>query len=248
MTLPLHERIRSDIECRILSGELPPGARLPTELELMQSYGCARMTVSKALSALGAAGLIDRRKRAGSFVARPRVHSMVLDIPDLAQQLVARGQRYRYQLLKREVRQRSTRDDFDVGPSPILDVRGLHLADETPLAVEHRLISLRAVPAAEREGFDHEPPGSWLLRHVPWTEAETRIAAIGADLATARLLGVETGTACLLIDRRTWRGEDRVTAVHQIFLGTAYDLVARFGPASERASEQARREILAAPS
>ncbi|PMZ18025.1 GntR family transcriptional regulator, partial [Pseudomonas sp. FW306-02-F08-AA] len=79
------------------SGELAPGDRLPIEQELMQHYGCARMTVNKALSALLAAGLIDRRKRAGTFVARPRMHSMVLDVPDLPSQIRERGQTYAYE-------------------------------------------------------------------------------------------------------------------------------------------------------
>src|SRR3546814_14851453 len=96
MSGPLHERIRADFEARILAGELAPGDRLPTEQALMAHYGCARMTVSKSLSALAAAGLIDRRKRAGTFVARPRVHSMILDVPDLAAPLRGRVQRYDY--------------------------------------------------------------------------------------------------------------------------------------------------------
>ena len=234
MTLPLHERIRTEIEGQILSGALPPGARLPTEHELMARYGCARMTVNKALSALAASGLIDRRKKAGSFVARPRVHSMVLDVPDLGLEISARGQRYRYQLERRAVRRPSVAHDLELGPGKVLELDGVHFADDMPLAVEHRLISLDAVPAAEAESFADEPPGTWLLHHVPWTEAETRISAVGADAATAHLLGVAIATPCLLIDRRTWRGTDRVTAVRQYFLGSAYDLVARFGPASAR--------------
>jgi GntR family histidine utilization transcriptional repressor len=234
MTLPLHERIRTEIEGQILSGALPPGARLPTEYELMARYGCARMTVNKALSALAASGLIDRRKKAGSFVARPRVHSMVLDVPDLGLEISARGQRYRYHLERRALRRPSVAHDFELGPGKVLELDGVHFADDMPLAVEHRLISLDAVPAAEAESFADEPPGTWLLHHVPWTEAETRISAVGADAATAHLLGVAMATPCLLIDRRTWRGTDRVTAVRQYFLGSAYDLVARFGPASAR--------------
>jgi cytochrome c-type biogenesis protein CcmF len=57
----LHQRIRADIQERILSGAWPPGHRVPAEHELMAEYGCSRMTVNKALSALAAAGLIDRR-------------------------------------------------------------------------------------------------------------------------------------------------------------------------------------------
>lgn len=230
MTLPLHEQIRTDVQQRILSGALAPGDRVPTELELMAVYGCSRMTVSKALSGLANAGLIDRRKRAGSFVALPRVHSMVLDVPDLMQEVIARGQVYGFRLLERTVkRARTARDDlFDVGTGRVLELSGLHLADGRPLAVEHRLVSLGAVPMIEAASFAAEPPGTWLLRHVPWTEAETRISALGADARTATLLAVETATPLLLIERRTSRGGNRVTAVRQAFRGNGYDLFARF--------------------
>jgi len=137
-------------------------------------------------------------------------------------------------LVGREVQDRAAGQNPDVGPGRVIVLDGVHFADGMPLAVEHRLISLHSVPAAEAEDFTQEPPGSWLLHHVPWTEAETRISAVGADAGVASLLGVETATPCLLVDRRTWRGEDRVTAVRQHFLGSAYDLVARFGPASVR--------------
>ena len=231
MTPPLHERIRSEIEGRILSGALSPGERLPIERELVKTYGCSRMTVNKALSALAGAGLIDRRKRAGSSVSRPRVHSMVLDVPDLPVEVRGRGQDYRYRLLARVARAgRGAKDGpLDIGTGRVLAVDGLHLAAGLPLAVEHRLISLAAVPEIETASFEAEPPGTWLLRHVPWTEAETRIAAVAADAGIAALLGVETGTPSLLIERRTWRGRDNVTAVRQFFLGSSYDVVARFG-------------------
>jgi len=48
MTVPLHQRIRTDIEAKILSGAWGPGFRLPFEHELMTEYGCARMTVNRS--------------------------------------------------------------------------------------------------------------------------------------------------------------------------------------------------------
>lgn len=238
MTLSLHERIRADIEGQILSGVLAPGDRIPTEHVLMAEHGCSRMTVNKALSSLATARLIDRRKRAGSFVAHPRLHAMILDVPDLPQEVRARGQSYEYRLIARKVkRAASTRDKpFDVGPGRVLEVSGVHLADGHPLAVEHRQVSLESVPAIADAAFDKDPPGTWLLRHVPWTDAETRIAAAAADEAIAVLLEVDPGTPLLQIERRTWRGDDPVTAVRQSFLGTAYDLFARFS-----ATESAKR-------
>mgnify|MGYP002714813616 FL=1 len=45
----LYKRIRLDIETRILTGEWPPGHRIPFEHQLMARYRCSRMTVNKEI-------------------------------------------------------------------------------------------------------------------------------------------------------------------------------------------------------
>jgi GntR family histidine utilization transcriptional repressor len=239
--IPMHERIRTTIEGRILSGELMPGDRLPIEATLMQEYGCSRMTVNKALSALTLVGMIDRRKRAGTFVARPRLHSMVLDVPDLAQEVARRGQAYGYRLLARSVRAASKghpAEEALAGRGKLLDVESLHLANGRPLALERRLVSLAAVPTIMDADLETEASGTWLLRHIPWTEAETRISAISADVQIGRALDTGDGDACLSIERRTWRGDEQITSVRQFFVADAYDLVARFTAGSRTGSER----------
>ncbi|CAN5397833.1 histidine utilization repressor [soil metagenome] len=226
----LHRRIRTDISERILSGEWAPGHRIPFEHELMADYGCSRMTVNKALTPLVDNGLIVRRRRAGSFVARPRLHSAVLDIPDIQAEVTARGETYAYELLSRKIRLASHKDKADLEFGRVLAFQGLHRAGGRPFAMEERLISLDAVPAAEAIDFSQVSPGSWLLGSVPWTQAEHRIRAVNPSLATARLLGVAPSTACLSLERRTWRGEAPVTWVLMTFPGEAYDMVARFAP------------------
>ena len=100
----LHARIRAEIEARILSGEWPPGHRIPTESELVATYGCSRMTVNKAMSSLAAEGLILRNRRAGTVVARPRIHSAILNIPDIRAKVEERGAIYGYHALTDELR------------------------------------------------------------------------------------------------------------------------------------------------
>src|SRR3546814_5155445 len=92
--MSLDARIRADIEARIRSGAWPPGHRIPFEHELTATYGCSRATVSKALGALARPGIIDRRTRAGSFVAHPPIHAAVLDVPDARVVIQARGEPY----------------------------------------------------------------------------------------------------------------------------------------------------------
>lgn len=233
MSPALHTRIRSEIAERIRSGAWPPGHKIPSEHELMAQYGCSRMTVSKALAPLAEQGLIVRRRKAGSFVARPRIHSVVLDIPDIAAEVTDRGEPYGYDLLARSVRTASPDDAEALGlqaPAKVLALTCLHKASGRPFALEERLVDLGAVPEAADVDFAETPPGGWLLSHVAWTEAEHRISAAHPSIAAARRLGIASTAACLVLERRTWRGADRITFVRLTFPGDAYDLVARFAP------------------
>ncbi len=230
---PLHDRIRADIERRILAGKWSVGYRIPYEHELMRQYDCSRMTVNRALSALANAGLIERRRRAGSFVAMPRIHSAVLTIADIQAEIEARGERYGYQLLSSErltARQQKPPALELRGARSMLVLQCRHLANGRTFALEHRAINLTAVPEAAKVDFANLPPGTWLLHHVPWTEAEHRISARNAEAGVARLLGIDIGGACLSLERLTWRGTERITHVRQLFPAPIYDLVARFGP------------------
>ncbi|WP_140987053.1 histidine utilization repressor [Asticcacaulis tiandongensis] len=228
--LPLHQQIHQDIEQQIRSGILSPGDKIPFEHELMETYGCSRMTVNKALSRLTTSGLIERRKRAGSFVRLPKLDSTVLDIPDIEAEILARGETYGFELLHRSVHRADTPDECELAGigGQVLFLRGLHLASGRPLVVEERLINLETVPAALTVDFTDQSPGHWLLEVVPWTQVESQISAINATDDIAAWLQGDKGMACLEVERRTWRGYERITTVTQIYDGARYSFTARF--------------------
>jgi LacI family transcriptional regulator len=66
-----HHRISEELRQAILTGRYAPGAKLPSEAQLVQRHGVSRPTVIRALQNLTAAGLIERRMGAGSFVRQP---------------------------------------------------------------------------------------------------------------------------------------------------------------------------------
>ena len=49
--------LMEDLRAKILSGDIRPGDRLPSENELTKEYGVSRQTVRKALEILGDEGL-----------------------------------------------------------------------------------------------------------------------------------------------------------------------------------------------
>ena len=227
----LYRQIRLDIERRILSGQWPPGHRIPFEHELMESYGCSRMTVNKALSELAQLDLIERRRRAGTFVCRPKFLSAVLKIPDIRAEIGALGRSYGYELIRcaRRVANSADRERLGVRKAgKVVAIACRHSADNVPFAIEDRLIDLDAVPEAAAADFAVEPPGSWLLHHVPWTEAEHSISAVAADRRAADALDIPLGAPCLVIERHTWRLTRPLTAVRLLYPGESHKLIARF--------------------
>ena len=71
VALPRFKEIESEIRQRIASNTFGPGAKLPSEAELMAEFGVSRITVRQALSGLHNAGLIEKVNGKGSFVTRP---------------------------------------------------------------------------------------------------------------------------------------------------------------------------------
>jgi DNA-binding FadR family transcriptional regulator len=60
------------IGAKIHARQLKPGDKLPTEAEIMQSYGVSRTVVREGLSRLQAAGMVETRHGIGTFVLEPR--------------------------------------------------------------------------------------------------------------------------------------------------------------------------------
>jgi GntR family transcriptional regulator, histidine utilization repressor len=229
----LHQRILADIQSLILSGEWEPGRKIPVEYELMKQYQCSRMTVSKVLTQLANARMIERRRKRGSFVSRPHSQSAVLTIPDIKTEVAALGLSYSFEVVRR-MRRRITMDERSVlgvkRTIPVLEIVCCHRADARPFCFERRLINLDVVPEAGKEDFKDMAPGTWLLQRVPWMLAEHRIRAAEADSETAAALGIRRNAAVLTIERTTRSAQSTITFVKLAYPGDLHELVAIFSP------------------
>ena len=64
----LAQRVVDGLKESILAGELVPGAKLPSEAELLAAYGVSRTVVREAVSRLQAEGLVETFQGRGSYV------------------------------------------------------------------------------------------------------------------------------------------------------------------------------------
>lgn len=67
----VYQVIAERIAARIASGELPPGAMLPSEPDLAEWYGVSRESVRRARQVLEERGLVHVMHGKGTYVTRP---------------------------------------------------------------------------------------------------------------------------------------------------------------------------------
>src|SRR5438128_5858138 len=66
------EEVRLQIEGAIRSGDFAPGERLPSERELVETFGVSRVSVREAIRSLEALGLVRVYQGRGAFVSDRR--------------------------------------------------------------------------------------------------------------------------------------------------------------------------------
>jgi GntR family transcriptional repressor for pyruvate dehydrogenase complex len=63
------EMVVEQLLCKIRSGEIPPGSRLPSQRDLALSFGVGRSSIREALNALAVMGHLDVQQGRGTFVS-----------------------------------------------------------------------------------------------------------------------------------------------------------------------------------
>lgn len=213
------QAIRDTMMRRIRARVYAPGSFIPNEAELASEFGCARATVNRALQDLATSGFLDRRRKAGTRVMEAPRRKATLDIPLIRAEVEARGQRYDYRLLLREIAP---------PPAPVaaqlhlaeaermLHVQSLHLADAVPYMFETRWIVLETVPGIEAADLAQISPNEWLVREAPYTHGTMEFLATEAGAASGPL-GCAPSAPLLRITRTTWMHEAAITHVQQYF-------------------------------
>jgi GntR family histidine utilization transcriptional repressor len=191
------------------------------------------MTVNRALGSLAEEGLVARKRKAGTVVAAPSAERAVFDIWDISAEIARAGAGHTMKLLDRESGRANEEEAQALrvaSGAPVLRLALCHAADGKPVQYEERLVSLAAAPSILEECFETVAPGRWLLDHVAWTEAEHAIRAAEASAEIAQHLRIRRGAACLVVERRTWRGPEPITFARLTSPAGAQVLVGRFRP------------------
>ena len=208
--------IQAELLRRINEREWQPGRLVPNEADLAREFGCARATVNRAMRELADAGLLDRRRKAGTRVALHPTSRVILDIPIIRLEVEQRGSQWRYSLVKRLLCPAPLALTSRLGlprGSQMLHVVGLHYADNKPFLHEDRWINVDLLPNVRAVDFSSVSANEWLIQNAPYTGGDIAFHAINADTVLSELLDAPAGSALFVVDRITWDKDTPVTSV-----------------------------------
>lgn len=209
------EEVRAEVLARIRARQWPPGALIPAEADLAAEFGCARATVNRALQDLAAAGVVERRRRAGTRVALLPVRKATLEIPVIRQEVQARGQTHTFRLLAqiRRVPPPPVASRLAAAPEvAFLYLETLHLADGRAFVLETRWLNPAVLPDPAPD-FSALSANEWLVANVPYASGDIAFCAEAATPAEAAALSVAPGVALFITERMTWNAQGPITFV-----------------------------------
>lgn len=218
MQRPLYRVVIDTIVERIASGELPPGAMLPSESQLGADLGVSQGTARKALMELESRRVLRRVQGRGTFVAvqtpeNSLFHFFRLRRPD--------GTQIRPELSAETVRRRlATAAEAAIlhdGPGEVVEIDRVRSHEGQPVVRE-----ISVVPGALFPGLPERAPLPNTL-YVMFQQAyrciivraEEQIHARPADAHSADLLGVATGTPLLEVERHAIDVLDRTVEIRR---------------------------------
>ena len=230
---PLYLQVKRHILENIRSGKWGTSTRVPSENDIVRSFGVSRMTANRALRELRDAGVLVRVAGVGSFVADQHAHAHPLKIRSIADEIRERGHAHRAEIISLERIRAAAElaDDFGIASrSELYSSVIVHFENERPIQLEERYVLPKLAPDYLTVDFSRTTPYDYLIRVAPLQEAEHLLRAVMPDERTRVLLTMALNEPCLLMIRRTWTAGAIASLARLYYPGSRYEMSGRFRP------------------
>lgn len=214
--MTLYDSIKDDLLKKIKDGTYPEGQTIPSELELAEMYGVSRPTIRQALQILVSDGYLEKRRKRGTVVTKPKVRqSFTMSISSFedAMRLAGRMPKTNVLVFKREKANETVAKMLELAKGEeVYKLVRLRYADDLPNVFVESYIPCGLYPGLDAYDFNTyslynamEQCGKRVVR------ARRKLEAIKADGPVSALLDVEVGDPLILF--YTVARDDAGTAV-----------------------------------
>lgn len=212
--------------------DLKVGDPVPSERELSEAFGVARMTARRALDELVSSGRVVRVVGRGSFVAGPTIRTPIT-LTSFTADMRARGHQPGSRTLISEQVPADALVASRLGILPgasVFHLERVRTSDGIPLAVERVHIPVALAPSLDLSQLATRSLYEMLAtdHDIVFDGGEQVIGARAADKRDAELLRIERGAPLLhFLLTSTYRGQVG-ECTDSVFRGDRYELTTRF--------------------
>ena len=154
---PKYVQLREILRNQIEDGEFLPGSKIPSENELVETYGIHRLTVRNAINALVKEGLLKPVQGKGVFVAGKKMQSDLNRLSGFRSKMQEHGAEPGTQTLLKTTRKAGTKyaKIMEINPEDeIYYFRRLYYVDREPASLEDIYIPKSIAPGLEDVDLD----------------------------------------------------------------------------------------------
>lgn len=212
MPLPLHTQIRDSLRTQILDGQYQQHDKLPSEKQLMESFGVSRITVRHALAALEQEGMVFKIPGKGCYVSKPKPTQQLARLQGFAESMGRQG----YEAFNRLISLQTVSANAAMAAAfslpvgaPLTEIQRVRYLDRQPISFDRTYVSVEIGQRLARE--DLATRDIFLILENDYSigldHALLSIHAANADADLAAKLEIAPGDAVLQLERVTYTTE-----------------------------------------
>ncbi len=230
---PKYFQISREIIGRIQRGELPPGAAVPSENELIQKHRVSNTTARKVLNELEKGGWATRVKGKGTFVREFAVVRAINRIFGFTRNMIEAGRKPTTTLLGLHLREQDHTQTINgrkfTLKGPFYEIERLRLADGIPMMKETRYISRRLCPGIQRRNLEHSLYDIFKKQYgIDLTEINQMLSAVVLDSALFKVFEVTKSIPALRVEGVSFCGKNIIVEMEDsIYRGDMYRFAAK---------------------
>lgn len=210
--VPLYYQLMDIIIEDIKSGKYKENDKLPSERELCEMYDISRATVRQTIQELEKEGYIYKQHGKGTFVSPERFKQDLLKFYSFTEEMKKIGKRPSSKVLQFEIvdidGKISEKMNLPVGKKVYKFTR-LRLADEKPIMVETSYIPYSRFQGISRNDLEEQAMYDIFTQRYDavFSKAEESFQPVSTRSDEAILLGNQSGSPSMMIERITYEGD-----------------------------------------
>ena len=231
--LPLYGQIRDLLRARILDGTYQPHQQMPSESDMMASFGVSRITVRQALGELQNEGMIFRIHGKGTFVSKPKAFQDLGRLQGFGEAMRQMG----YETYSKVVSLRTISPSQPVQDrlrlprrAKVTELQRLRFLNREPISLDVTYVPTAIGARLAREDLSTRDVFVILENDygIALGHADLQIGSTLADETLAAQLRVEEGSPVLFIERTTHTAEGvPIDHEHLYYRGDAFQYKVR---------------------